>query len=160
MWDRKRMKVGLGVGAMAVVLSAAVALATQNGPDPSMMQPVQQWIDGFNSGTGPLSEDVFTDDVVITDEFPPYVWIGKSAEHQWARAIDAFIKPGNHHLSVGAAQSFQAGKDRVTFVLPATLTLTAARTGNLVTEHALWLFVLVRDGNEWRIAADTWTKSE
>lgn len=118
------MKVDFCVGTLAFVLSAAVALGAQIGPDASMMQPVQQWIDGFNRGAGPLPEDVFTDDVVITDEFSPYVWIGKSAEHKWAQAIDAFIKPGNHHLSVGPAQSFQAGKDRVTFVLPATLTLT------------------------------------
>ncbi|HET9393651.1 MAG TPA: hypothetical protein VFO29_09075 [Candidatus Rubrimentiphilum sp.] len=144
--------------ALALTLAPAIVARAQPAPDAFMMRPVQRWIDAYNSGTA-LPEDIFTGDVVITDEFPPYVWTGEAGERAWASAIDAFIKPGNQHVSVGAAQSFQSSLrgTRVMFVLPATLTFTSSRTGARVTQQALWLFVLAKDGDEWKIAADTWT---
>lgn len=143
---------------LALALAAAVSVRAQSPPDAAMLKPVQQWIAAYNAGTA-LPEDIFTDDVVITDEFPPYVWSGKAGEHAWASAIDAFIKPGNQHVSAGAMTSFQAsrGGTRARFVLPATLTFTSSRTGKRETEQALWLFVLVKSGDVWKIAADTWT---
>jgi ketosteroid isomerase-like protein len=145
---------------IANVLFAALTLAAQAAPDASMMQPVQRWIAAYNAGAAPLPEDIFADDAVVTDEFPPFVWVGKTGEHAWASAIDAFIRPGRQHVSVGAAQSFQSTRDgtRVSFVLPATLTFTSSRTGGRITEHALWQFVLERSAAEWKIAADTWTR--
>jgi hypothetical protein len=124
---------------IANVLFAALTLAAQAAPDASMMQPVQRWIAAYNAGAAPLPEDIFADDAVVTDEFPPFVWVGKTGEHAWASAIDAFIRPGRQHVSVGAAQSFQSTRDgtRVSFVLPATLTFTSSRTGGRITEHAL-----------------------
>jgi hypothetical protein len=140
-------------------LFAALAARAQPAPDAAMLQPVQRWIDVYNSGTGALPEDIFADDVVITDEYPPYVWRGKAGEHAWASAIDNFIKPGKQHVSIGAPQSFEPTRDgtRVRFVLPATLTFTSSRTGKEETERALWLFVLVKSANTWKITADTWT---
>ncbi|HZT13296.1 MAG TPA: hypothetical protein VFA29_10860, partial [Candidatus Baltobacteraceae bacterium] len=109
------------------VLASALSVRAQTAPDAAMMQPVQRWIDAYNSGTGALPEDIFSDDVVITDEFPPYVWTGKAGEHAWASAIDSFIKPGRQHVSVGPPQSFlpTRGGNRVSFVLPATLSFTS-----------------------------------
>lgn len=147
------------VAAIALALVAAISVRAQSGPESSMMQPVRRWIDAYNSGTAPLPEDIFTDDVVITDEFPPFVWMGKAGEHKWASAIDTFIRPGAQHVSVGTAYAFQSSRDgtRVSFVLPATLTFSSTRTSKIVTQDALWLFVLVRNTNRWKIAADTWT---
>jgi ketosteroid isomerase-like protein len=138
-----------------------IVLGASNAPDAAMMQPVQQWIDAYNDGSGPLPEDIFTDDVVVTDEFPPFVWSGKNGEHQWAQSIDAFIKPGQQHVSAGPARSFRLSHDgkRASFILPATLTYTSTRDGMKVTEQALWLFVLVQGADGWKIAADTWTQS-
>jgi hypothetical protein len=146
--------------ALASVLAAALSVRAQSAPDALMLRPVQVWIDAYNNGAAALPEDIFTDDVVITDEFPPYVWSGKAGEHDWARAIDTFIKPSKQHVSVGAPQSFQASRDgtRVTFVLPATLTFTSSRSARQETQHALWLFVLVKNAGAWKIAADTWTR--
>jgi ketosteroid isomerase-like protein len=124
-----------------------------------MMQPIARWIAAYNAGAS-LPEDIFTDDVVITDQFPPFVWSGKDGERRWAGAIDRFIRPGKQHVSVGPAQQFMSAHDGtdVSFVLPATLTLASSR-GQSTSEHALWLFVLVHSGTQWKIVADTWTPS-
>lgn len=138
---------------VAAVLLGSVAGA-QTGPDASMLAPVRAWIDAYNAGR-PLPETIFTSDVLVTDEFPPYVWSGAAAEHQWAQAIDAFIKPGQQHVSVGAAQAFTNEANSVSFVLPAVLTISVA-PHPARTEHAFWKFTLVRSGNQWLIASDTW----
>jgi hypothetical protein len=48
--------------------------------------------------------------------------------------------------------------DRVSFVIPATLTYVL--DGKPGTDHALWLFVVAKSGAGWKIVADTWTRTD
>lgn len=52
--------------AFALALVAAVSVPAQSAPDAAMLKPVQRWIDAYNAGAA-LAEDIFSDDVVITD---------------------------------------------------------------------------------------------
>lgn len=150
-----------GTFAFVALLCALIALPlsahTPSMPDAAMLKPIQEWIAAYNGGTAPLPEEIFTQDVVITDEFAPFTWTGTAGEHRWAKAIDTFMKPGQQHVSAGAARLFRSTKsgDRVSFVLPATLTISRGK--RKFTEHALWFYVLVKTPGGWKIAADTWT---
>src|SRR6185437_8658199 len=152
--------VSLGHIFVAMVLSTMLAppasARAPTAPD-AMLKPIREWIAAYNAGTTPLPEEIFTQDVVITDEFAPFTWTGISGEHRWAQAIDSFMKPGQQHASAGAARRFQSTKsgDRVSFVLPATLTIS--RSKRKFTERALWFYVLMRTPDGWKIATDTWT---
>lgn len=139
----------------AVLVPPALARAP-SAPDAAMLKPIQEWIAAYNSGTAPLPEGIFTQDVVITDEFPPFTWTSISGEHRWAKSIDSFLKPGLQHVSAGVPRRFRGTKsgDRVSFVLPATLTF---RGKMKYSERALWFYVLVKTASGWKIAADTWT---
>ena len=150
----RRIFVAVALSAMLALPASARAPLT---PDAAMLQPIQEWIAAYNAGTAPLPEEIFTQDVVIIDEFPPFVWTGISGEHRWAKEIDAFMKPGQQHASAGAARRFQSttSGDRVSFVLPATLTISRGK--RKFTERALWFYVLVKTSHAWKIAADTWT---
>jgi hypothetical protein len=142
--------------ALSAVLAPSASARAPSAPDVAMLKPIQEWIAAYNSGTAPLPEEIFTQDVVITDEFPPFTWTGISGEHRWAKSIDSFMKPGLQHVSAGAARRFRSTKsgDRVSFVLPATLTFSGKRK---YSERALWFYVLVKTASGWKIAADTWT---
>jgi hypothetical protein len=139
------------------VLLVSPAFAHASAPDAAMLKPVQEWIAAYNAGRGPLPEDIFTQNVIITDQFPPFIWVGLSGEHRWATVIDRFMKPGQQHVAVGAPRFFQSASsgDRVSFVLPAHLWI--ARGKKRFTESALWFYVLVKTSRGWKIAADTWT---
>jgi hypothetical protein len=148
--------------AAAILLTLGSARAAGT-PDTAQLAPVQRWIDAFNASQSPLPEDVFTSDVVITDQFAPYAWNGTAAMHAWSTSIaEGFADPRVAHERVvtGAPISYLKNKtgDRVSFVLPATLTYEFK--GKPQTDKALWLFVVVKDGSDWKIAADTWTKTE
>lgn len=142
--------------ALSVILAAPASARAPSAPDAAMLKPIREWIAAYNAGTAPLPEEIFTQDVVITDEFPPFTWTGISAEHRWAETIDSFMKPGLQHVSAGAARRFRSTKsgNRVAFVLPATLTFSGKRK---YSERALWFYVLVKTARGWKIAADTWT---
>lgn len=144
------------VAALPAIL-ASPALAHASAPDAAMLKPVQGWIAAYNAGTEPLPEDIFTQNVVITDEFPPFIWVGISSEHRWATAIDHFMKPGQEHVSVGAPRFFESARsgDRVSFVLPAHLRISLGK--RRLNESGLWFYVLVKAASGWKIAADTWT---
>ena len=151
--SRRRM---LGAVALTALL-ASPAFAHASTPDAAMMEPIQAWITAYNAGTGPLPEDIFTRDVVITDEFPPFVWTGISAEHRWATVIERFMKPGQEHVSVGTPHFFERARsgDRVSFVLPVHLWISGGK-GEL-SARGRWFYVLVKSVSGWKIAADTWT---
>ena len=150
------------LGLMLVPAGYARA-AAPDAPTAAMLAPAQRWIDAFNAAKTPLPEDVFTNDIVITDQFPPYVWSGMTGMHAWSEAINKSLKDTrvhNEHVVVQTAHSFMIDKagERASYVLPATLTYEL--DGKPYTDRALWLFVVVKDSaGNWKIAADTWTKT-
>ena len=155
------------VATLAMAFALATCLhavaATADGPTPAMLAPAQRWIDAFNAAKTPLPEDDFTGDVVITDQFPPYVWSGTAGMRAWSEAIGKSLKNTrveNEHVVVQAPYSFMIDKagEHASYVLPATLTYEI--DGKPYTDKALWLFVVVKDSaGNWKIAADTWTKT-
>jgi SnoaL-like domain len=142
----------------AVMLAAMLAAPTE-----AMLAPVHQWIDAFNAARTPLPESVFTEDVVITDQFTPYVWSGVAGAHAWSERLNRSLRSSrvrNEHVAVEAPRAFmidQSG-ERASFVLPATLTYVL--DGKPGKDRALWLFVVVKNGDVWKIAADTWTRTD
>ena len=143
--------------ALSAMLAPPASARAPSAPDAAMLKPIQEWIAAYNRGTTPLPEEIFTQDVVITDEFEPFTWTGISGEHRWAKVIDTFMKPGQQHASAGAARTFRSTRscDRVSFVLPAILTISRGK--RVFTERALWFYVLMRTPDGWKIATDTWT---
>ncbi|MBV8722371.1 MAG: hypothetical protein JO277_09490 [Candidatus Eremiobacteraeota bacterium] len=145
------------------MLSAFILAAALTSPTQAMTAPVYRWIGDFNAARTPLPRDVFTDDAVITDEFAPYVWSGRAGVRAWSEDLDRSVhspRIRDEKVVVGAPRAFMidAPGDRASFVLPATLTYVFDGTPS--TDRALWFFVVVKDGDAWKISADTWTLSD
>jgi ketosteroid isomerase-like protein len=145
------------------MIAALVLAATISAPTPAMLAPVQRWIAAFNALQTPLPQDVFTDDAVITDQFAPYVWNGAAGIHAWSQRLETGMhspRVAFQHVVTDAPRAFMISKDgdRVSFVLPATLTYKV--DGKEGVDRALWLYVVVKQGDVWKIAADTWTRTD
>lgn len=143
-------------------MPASVAAAGDT-PDAAMMAPVHRWIQAFNAAKTPLPEDIFSDDVVITDQFEPYVWSGRAAMHTWSERLNHSLTSSrvkDEHVARDSPRTFMIDKagDRASFVIPAALTYVL--DGKPGAGRALWLFVVVKSGSGWKVAADTWTRSE
>jgi len=82
----------LTLGAVAWLLMGALAGAAT--PDPQLVAPIQKFVDSFNKGdaAGAAATHSATDDLVIIDEVPPYVWHGAQAFQTWAADLEGDSK--------------------------------------------------------------------
>lgn len=124
-------------------------------PDAAMMAPVH----AVASFMATLDEEnlagVFTDDIVIVENFAPYIFRGANTALHWR---DGFR---NHAgglsglvAAFGPAQDFSRSGDTAYFVLPTVWTGMANQKP--FEEEGGWAFVLRQDGGGWRIASYAW----
>ncbi len=151
----------------AFVLGACTAAPAQSpvpSPSPEALQaPVRALVAAFNTAAA-YPAQLFTSDAVVTDEFPPYVWIaGNGGAKQWwsdlvgdaNSAQRARFTAAKQHVETGPPEFVRVAGDRASFVCPATLQYTT-RAGVKHAQKGRWLFYLRRDGDGWRISAHAW----
>ncbi|HTT97359.1 MAG TPA: hypothetical protein VMF58_04880 [Rhizomicrobium sp.] len=100
-------------------------------------------------------EKIFADDVVIVENFAPYVFRGPDAVTRWRAGFrDHAATLADLRVEFGEPQDFSRDGDRAYFVLPTTW--TGRTRGKAFEEHGGWAFVLVEDGSAWRVASYAW----
>ncbi|HEY1631189.1 MAG TPA: hypothetical protein VGF56_07725 [Rhizomicrobium sp.] len=124
-------------------------------PDDAMMQPVRAVAGFMATLDDALVSDCFADDVVIVENFAPYVFRGTDAVTRWqagfhghAERLDGLV------VTFGAAQDFSSDGETVYFVLPTTW--KGRSGGQAFEEDGGWAFVLKKQGPRWKIAAYAW----
>jgi hypothetical protein len=93
--------------------------------------------------------------VVIVENFAPFVFEGPDAVERWAAGFRAHVA-GVEGLRHGFDEPFEAvvAGDRAYLSLPTTW--TGVERGREFTESGGWAFVLVREGETWRVAGYGW----
>jgi hypothetical protein len=129
-------------------------------PGVAMMTPVEavvrfmQTLDASRVGKAFLDRDV-----VIVENFPPYVFRGRSAVKRWSAAFAEHARGlEDLHATFGSAQDFRREGDRAHFTLPTTW--TGKDGGRRFEENGAWTFMLVRSCRRWRIACYAWGVTE
>jgi ketosteroid isomerase-like protein len=124
-------------------------------PDAAMMAPVRAIASFMATLDEARLAQVFADDVVIVENFAPYVFRGPDAALHWRVGFCGHAQ-GLSGLAVafGPAQDFSRSGDTVYFVLPTVWTGTTNQKP--FEEEGGWAFVLRRDGAGWRIASYAW----
>ena len=146
-----RALVGILVAAFA---SSSLAMAGDQ-PTPEMMEPVEK-VARFiaNPDDGDLSAFA-SHDVVIVENFAPYVFDGPDAVQGWAKGMRSHVQTLTglaHRFS--AAQNFSTSGDRAYFSLPTQWTGRAGTQGFI--EDGGWSFVLVKENGAWRVLGYGW----
>ena len=151
---------GAALAAAATAAASAQAASPAPVPEP-LLVPVRALAAAFNAAA-PYPADAFTDDAVVTDEFPPYLWQGPNAARTWwtvlvgdpASERHAKFAAAKQHVEAGAPQFPSIAGDRAFFICPATLQYTAG--GKAHVQKGRWQFYLRRQGDAWRIAGHMW----
>ena len=124
-------------------------------PDDAMMVPVRAVAAFMATLDDTHLADCFAIDVVIVENFAPYVFRGADAVGRWragfrehAATLTGLV------VTFGAAQDFSADGDTAYFVLPTTW--TGRTRGRPFEEKGGWAFVLERNGARWRVACYAW----
>jgi ketosteroid isomerase-like protein len=146
---------------VTAVLALGLALpAMSSAADPQLMAPIQRFVDSFNKGdaAGAAATHSATDDLVIVDEVPPYVWRGAKAFSAWAADLEAYAKKhGQTDQSVAVAAPTREETDgqQAYVVVPVTYTLKEKGVANRAS--AQMTVVLKKGASGWLIHGWTWT---
>ncbi len=94
-------------------------------------------------------------DVVIVENFPPFVFAGPGAVERWAAAFRLHVH-GVHGLRHAFEEPFEAvvSGERAYLSLPTTW--TGVEQGRAFTERGGWAFALVRVDGAWRVCGYGW----
>jgi len=138
----------------AVFAASSMAIANDQ-PTPEMMEPVEK-IARFIAKAEDADLSAFAShDVVIVENFAPYVFDGPQAVQRWAEGMRSHVETlGALAHRFGAAQDFSTSGDRVYFSLPTQWTGRAGTQG--FVEDGGWSFVLVKENGVWRVLGYGW----
>jgi hypothetical protein len=158
------MKCALAIlAALFLACSALTAEDTVEPFDPAaLMLPVRSIVGAFNAHDAKLPEYAVTEDAVILDRYPPFVWSGTGAANVWYESLmgrtareQAMRRKLEEHIEIGKPQSVSVVSDRAYLVVP--FTLTWLRQGKAARHTGLWAVTeRRREGGAWRISGQSW----
>ncbi|MGH6873248.1 MAG: nuclear transport factor 2 family protein [Rhizomicrobium sp.] len=124
-------------------------------PDDAMMAPVRA-VAGFMATLDDARlADCFADDVVIVENFAPYVFRGSHAVARWKEGFrEHAVSLSALDVTFGPAQDFDSDGVTAYFVLPTMW--KGAANGHAFEEHGGWAFVLKRADTRWKLTAYAW----
>lgn len=124
-------------------------------PTPEMMEPVEK-IARFIAKPDDGHLSAFASrDVVIVENFAPYVFDGPQAVQRWAEGMRGHVETlGALEHKFSAAQNFSTTGDRAYFSLPTRWTGRAG--AQRFVEDGGWSFVLVKENGGWRVLGYGW----
>jgi hypothetical protein len=126
-------------------------------PDAAMMAGPETLARFLETADEGLVHDVFsTGDLVILENFPPHVFTGQDGLEHWRGLMTRHVGAISDLRHVfGPAQDFVRTGDTAYFSLPTRW--TGVRDGKPFDEHGGWSFVLVLEGDAWRIRSYGWS---
>ncbi len=128
-------------------------------PDAAMMAGPESIARFIETGDGAGLDGVFADDVIIIENFAPFVFAGPRSVALWLDGMRAHLE-GTSELghSFGPACDYERAGGVAFFTLP-TRWRGIAR-GRRFHEHGGWAFVLVQDDAAWRVRSYAWAVTE
>lgn len=148
----------LGAMVCGVLLAGEVSAQTA---DPQVMAPIRTFERTFNKGdvAGAAATHAATEDLVIIDEPPPFVWHGAQAFQAWVNDLGADEKARgitDQHVTIGTPSRVEVNGSGAYVVAPAAYAFK--EIGVAMRESAQMTFVLKKnDTGAWLIHAWTWT---
>lgn len=137
--------------ASAFVLAAFTAGAAPAGP----MDPVRQFVDGFNKGDAATIYAACSSATGIIDDFPPHAWMSCS---EWYKAFAAFSKEdgdSNAIVTLGTPVHVDVTGKLAYVVVPTTYAFK--HRGKPVTQTgSTWTLVVKNTSAGWRITDWAW----
>lgn len=141
---------------VAVLCAPAFADTASNAAGPEAT--VQRFLDSFNKGDVDAAQATQFGDVVIVDEFAPFVWQGEGAFGRWLEALtkhDSAAGVTDGHMALGDTIRREVSGDRAYLVVATVYSFR--ENGNAMRAPARMTFALQKEGPDWRIGA--WTYS-
>ena len=160
------------------ILAIALAIATstfplpllaQNAPQDKvdiapLMAPVLAWANAFSTQQLAFPANAFTDDCVVIDNFPPFVWASpNSGIRQWYASVEGADSPADREHVLKSKETVELSAPQNVAVRDgkAYMTFSAtwrglSRSGKRFTQGAVFTVIERQTDAGWRIEAHSW----
>ena len=143
---------------LACALALFVAAPAVASDETDVMQPIHQFVDGFNKGDVKSALAACAEETSIIDEFPPHEWHGAGACAKWADDYVANAKKdaiSDGVVTMHKASHVTVSGDRAYVVVPADYAWK--QKGKPMKEtRAAFSFALQKGAGGWKIIAWSW----
>ena len=139
-------------------LSPCIASAAAIAPPAAIVKLSNVVVEVANSGNASALAGVLTNDAVVVDENPPFVWRGAGAGAAWWSVVEAVTRKAKiAHLkpvNVRLGEFKQSGSDAY---LVQSMTITAIAGGKPFAEAGTMTYTFHESGGKWLISTMVWT---
>jgi ketosteroid isomerase-like protein len=148
--------------ALAILPQCASA---QDTPDvAALLAPVKAWADAYSSHQLEFPSNAFTEDCVVIDNFPPFLWATPShGIRQWYADVEGANSPVKRQAVMNSKETLEVGTPIVIVVKEgeAYMTFSAkwhgySRSGKYFFQTAVFTVIERLTEAGWRIEAHSW----
>ncbi len=146
---------------LAALVSSPSCAAASAAETAALLAPVNAWVSAFNNWEATYPSAAFTEDAVVIDQFPPFLWHGKHSARAWWTDLMGASKEQHErersmqqHVEFAAPQFVQIKGGRAYFVQLGTLTWVAKDGTHEM--KATWVATEKKTPQGWRIASHAW----
>ncbi|MGB8964071.1 MAG: hypothetical protein WCB99_00400 [Candidatus Cybelea sp.] len=142
---------------LALALAPAIAGAA-SAPPPPILKLANAIIHGTNTDDASSFVGLFTNDAVIIDENPPFMWRGAGAGAAWWHVVDAVTKKAKltnlKAINVSLGEFRQSATDAY---MVQAMTVSGIADGKPFEESGTLTYTFHNAGGSWLISGMVWT---
>jgi ketosteroid isomerase-like protein len=143
---------------LAVVLAPAPILAAPKLPPAPILKLANAVIHGANTDDASALAGLYTDDAVVVDENPPFVWRGAGAGAAWWHVVDDVTKKIKlTHLQAVNVRISEFKQSATDAYLVQPLTVAGIANRKPFAEAGTMTYTFHNTGGTWLISSQVWT---
>ena len=143
---------------LVLTLAPALTVAAPSQPPAPILKLVSAFLHATNTDDASALAGLFTDDAVVVDEIPPFVWRGAGAGTAWWNAVHAMMQKASitnlKATSVGLGEFKQSPTDAY---LVTAMKITGIADGKPFAESGTQTYTFHNAGGSWLISTATWS---
>lgn len=145
------------IAVLALALGPTVAMAATMPPAP-ILKLANAVLRATNSDNGVALRGLFTDDAIVVDENPPFVWRGSGAGVAWWHVVEAVTRKAKiTHLKAINVRRGEFKQTPTDAYLVESLTVAGVSGGKPFAEAGTLTYTFHRAGGTWLISTMVWT---
>jgi ketosteroid isomerase-like protein len=143
---------------LTIALAPTLAVAAPGTAPEAILKLTTAVIQGANAGDVSAFTGLFTDDAVVVDENPPFVWRGSAAGVAWWQVVeDVTQKAKIGHLKAINVRIGEFKQSATDAYLVEALTVTGVTGGKPFAESGTMTYTFHNAGGNWLISTMVWT---
>jgi len=145
------------VGLTPAAAAAASPAPPSAAPPAPILKLANAVVNASNTNDASSLSKLYTNDAVVVDEIPPFVWRGAGAGVAWWRAVDVFTTKKHERIKLVNVRvsEFQSSASDAYLIQPMTIDETSG--GPPASESGTMTYTFQNNGGTWLISSQVWT---